>query len=32
MPKEICEVTHVHEEAVTKVQQQMPDLSGVAKF
>ncbi|EON71127.1 ArsR/SmtB family transcription factor [Lysinibacillus sphaericus] len=32
MPKEICEITHVNEEAVTKVQQQMPDLSGVAKF
>lgn len=32
MPKEICETTHVNEEAVTRVQQQMPDLSGVAKF
>lgn len=32
MTKEICEVTHVNEAAVTEVQQQMPDLSGVAKF
>ncbi|QPQ29042.1 ArsR/SmtB family transcription factor [Lysinibacillus sp. JNUCC 51] len=32
MPKEVCEITHVDEEAVIKVQQQMPDLSGVAKF
>ncbi|MEX3747025.1 MULTISPECIES: ArsR/SmtB family transcription factor [Lysinibacillus] len=32
MPKEVCEVTHVNEEAVKKVQQQMQDLSGVAKF
>ncbi|UPW82937.1 metalloregulator ArsR/SmtB family transcription factor [Lysinibacillus sp. Ag94] len=32
MAKEVCEITHVHEEAVIKVQQQMPDLSGVAKF
>ena len=32
MPKEVCEVTLVHEEAVIKVQNQMPDLSGVAKF
>lgn len=32
MKKELCEVSHVNEVAVTKVQQQMPDLSGVAKF
>lgn len=32
MPKEVCEITHVHEESVIKVQQQMPDLSRVAKF
>ncbi|MFJ8513949.1 ArsR/SmtB family transcription factor [Lysinibacillus xylanilyticus] len=32
MSKEVCEITHVDEEAVIKVQQQMPDLSGVAKF
>ncbi|MFB7156611.1 MULTISPECIES: ArsR/SmtB family transcription factor [unclassified Lysinibacillus] len=32
MPKEVCEITQVHEESVIKVQQQMPDLSGVAKF
>ncbi|TQR34166.1 transcriptional regulator [Lysinibacillus sphaericus] len=32
MAKEVCEITHVDEEAVIKVQQQMPDLSGVAKF
>ncbi|WP_427108877.1 ArsR/SmtB family transcription factor [Lysinibacillus xylanilyticus] len=32
MPKEVCEITHVDEEAVIMVQQQMPDLSRVAKF
>lgn len=32
MTKELCEITHINDEAVTKVQQQMPDLSGVAKF
>jgi ArsR family transcriptional regulator, lead/cadmium/zinc/bismuth-responsive transcriptional repressor len=32
MSKEVCEITQVHEESVIKVQQQMPDLSGVAKF
>ncbi|MGE7916583.1 ArsR/SmtB family transcription factor [Lysinibacillus xylanilyticus] len=32
MPKEVCEVTHINEEAVKNIQQQMPDLSGVAKF
>ncbi|GLC89433.1 ArsR/SmtB family transcription factor [Lysinibacillus piscis] len=32
MAQEICELTQVHEDAVTNVQQQMPDLAGVAKF
>ncbi|MEK5233651.1 metalloregulator ArsR/SmtB family transcription factor [Lysinibacillus sp. FSL K6-0232] len=32
MTKEICETMQINEAAVTRVQQQMPDLSGVAKF
>ena len=32
MTKEVCEITQVHEQAVNRVQQQMPDLAGVAKF
>ncbi len=32
MSKEVCETTQINEEAVTRVQRQMPDLTGVAKF
>ena len=32
MTKELCEITMVHEEAVERVQKQMPELSKVARF
>lgn len=32
MTKDLCEVSMVHEEAVVRVQAEMPDLSKVARF
>ena len=32
MTKELCDITMVHEEAVERVQKQMPELSKVARF
>ncbi|MEO4054942.1 metalloregulator ArsR/SmtB family transcription factor [Solibacillus sp. CAU 1738] len=32
MMKDVCEVTKINDETVTRVQKQMPDLSRVAKF
>lgn len=32
MAKDLCEVTMVHEDAILRVQQEMPELSKVARF